>query len=346
MKLADKNWLRFTTAALVFSMLGCSSVPGKKQYSAEDMAFIRKLEQYKDGYKVGKPYSISGESYYPEIDPSYDEEGVASWYGPGFHGRSTANGEQYDQFAMTAAHKTLPLPSVVKVTNLANGKSAIVRVNDRGPFVGGRIIDLSRTAAEEIGMMGSGTAKVRVQMLKDETLTEVARVNSGGQPANYASNRMTLRPMEEERDETAEDRLEVPPPAFADGKKPERKIEVADILPPAKENDFGDLMNGLEKDLGGKRKAARQDGVKKGSPIFIKISGFEMKESAEAAFNDIKRIAPSKMDAVDYGDRENYSVMVGPMERKQDAEYVLNEINSMGYADAEIVNYSCKNALC
>ena len=92
-------------------------------------------------------------------------EGVASWYGPGFHGRRTANGEIYNMNIMTAAHKTLPFDTIVRVTNLDNGLSVVVRINDRGPFVKGRIIDLSRSAAEEIGMIGPGTAQVQLKIL-------------------------------------------------------------------------------------------------------------------------------------------------------------------------------------
>ncbi len=97
---------------------------------------------------------------------SYVEEGIASWYGPGFHGQKTSNGEIYNQKGFTAAHKNLPLPSYLKVTNLRNGKKVIVRVNDRGPFVGSRIIDLSEGSARAIDMVGSGTAKVRIELIK------------------------------------------------------------------------------------------------------------------------------------------------------------------------------------
>jgi rare lipoprotein A len=115
--------------------------------------------------KVGKPYVIAGRTYVPRHDPTYDRTGVGSWYGPGFHGRKTANGETYDQHAMTAAHPTLPLNTFVRVTNLENGRSAMVRINDRGPFVHGRIIDLSRAAAERLGYAGNGLARVRVQVV-------------------------------------------------------------------------------------------------------------------------------------------------------------------------------------
>lgn len=120
-------------------------------------------------YKVGRPYKIKNVWYYPKVDYAYREEGIASWYGPGFHGRPTANGERFDQYAMTAAHRTLPLPSVVRVTNLENGRSIKVRVNDRGPFAHGRIIDLSRAAAESLDFRRQGIARVLVEIVEHES---------------------------------------------------------------------------------------------------------------------------------------------------------------------------------
>ncbi len=114
-------------------------------------------------HKIGKPYEIAGTMYHPRHDPHYEEMGTASWYGDAFHAQTTANGEVYDMDALTAAHRTLPLPSLVMVTNLANGKSLLVRVNDRGPFKKGRIIDLSRRVAEILGFKHLGTAEVRVK---------------------------------------------------------------------------------------------------------------------------------------------------------------------------------------
>ena len=114
-------------------------------------------------YIVGKPYVVKGNRYSPKEDPSYDKNGVASWYGSTFHGRLTANGEVYDRDHLSAAHPTLPLPSYVRVTNLENGSSLIVRVNDRGPYRKGRIIDVSSKAADMLDLKRRGTASVRVQ---------------------------------------------------------------------------------------------------------------------------------------------------------------------------------------
>jgi rare lipoprotein A len=113
-------------------------------------------------YRVGKPYTIAGREYVPQEDINYSATGMASWYGNDFHGRYTANGEIFDMNSISAAHKTLPLPSYVRVTNLANHKSIVVRVNDRGPYVGDRVIDLSVKTAQLLGFYGHGLAKVKV----------------------------------------------------------------------------------------------------------------------------------------------------------------------------------------
>ena len=121
-------------------------------------------------YKIGKKYNVGGKYYYPKKDLKYNKTGIASWYGPKFHGKLTANGEIYNQYALTAAHKTLPLPSAVKVTNLKNNKSLVLRINDRGPFVNDRIIDLSSKAADMLDLKREGTGLVRVQILREKSL--------------------------------------------------------------------------------------------------------------------------------------------------------------------------------
>src|SRR6202022_3879875 len=114
-------------------------------------------------YRVGKPYTVGGQVYVPEEDTNYRAEGMASWYGDDFHGRLTANGEVFDMGSLTAAHPTLPMPCYARVTNLSNGKSLVVRVNDRGPYHGNRLIDVSNKAAELLEFKGNGVAHVRVE---------------------------------------------------------------------------------------------------------------------------------------------------------------------------------------
>jgi len=114
-------------------------------------------------YKVGRPYKVAGRWYYPLEDRSYDRTGIASWYGKAFHGRRTSNGEIYDMYALTAGHPTLPMPSYAYVTNLQNGRTILVRINDRGPYVANRLIDLSWKSAHTLGFSGKGLARVRVR---------------------------------------------------------------------------------------------------------------------------------------------------------------------------------------
>lgn len=133
--------------------------------------------EYVGHYKIGNPYQVQDITYYPQEYDYYEEVGTASWYGADFHGKMTANGETYNLGAMTAAHQTLPLPSMVKVTNLNNGKSVVVRVNDRGPFAKSRIIDLSESAAEKLGYKDKGTATVKVEYLEKETKDLLATLN-------------------------------------------------------------------------------------------------------------------------------------------------------------------------
>lgn len=152
--------------AFLCSILFCCLLGGCSQKSS-----------WRKGGSAGtKPYTVRGKTYYPlKSAHGFMEEGVASWYGPGFHGKTTANGERFNQYAMTAAHKLLPLGTTVRVTHLDNGRSILVRINDRGPFVEDRVIDLSRAAATRLQMMGTGTARVRVQSVGD-----VAQASSDG----------------------------------------------------------------------------------------------------------------------------------------------------------------------
>ncbi len=153
-------------------LAGCASGPqvGDKRHTHHRGQPIYRVE----------PYQVKGVWYTPRADYAYDETGTASWYGPGFDQQLTADNEIYDMNQLSAAHKTLPLPSVVQVTNLQNGRSLRLRVNDRGPFVDGRIIDLSRRAAQLLGFESTGTAPVRVRILKDESIEVAQAALRGG----------------------------------------------------------------------------------------------------------------------------------------------------------------------
>ena len=154
-RFADRQALALSLGLM---MAACASQPKPKAVSSAPVS-----KPAVPGVKIGKPYQVFGVTYYPEDDRGYDRTGIASWYGPTFHEKATANGEIYNQDDVTAAHKTLPMPSWVEVTNLDNGRQLVVRINDRGPFVEGRIIDLSRRSAQLLGVDRPGLARVRVR---------------------------------------------------------------------------------------------------------------------------------------------------------------------------------------
>ncbi len=196
-----KAFLKYFLACLIgmtVMLTGCgkSHVASDPSYKSHKHASAS-LPSGKGGYvKRGKPYKVMGQWYYPlESARNYDQTGTASWYGKKFHGRKTANGERYDMHAMSAAHKTLPLPTMVRVTNLDNGRSVVVRVNDRGPFVKSRIIDLSYAAARSLGYDKKGTAHVRVQALDGNNVSSTRNNPPAlSKPTRQVSNRAVSYP--------------------------------------------------------------------------------------------------------------------------------------------------------
>ena len=165
MNLTKRNLLTPLAAAAILLLSGCASDRLNLGEYSQRSIFSAKGSSY----KIGKPYKIRGQWYYPAEDYGYSEVGTASWYGEDFHAKYTANGEDYNMHTLTAAHRTLPLPSIVRVTNLENGRSLVLRVNDRGPFAKNRIIDISKRGAQLLGFQNKGTAKVRVEIMAEES---------------------------------------------------------------------------------------------------------------------------------------------------------------------------------
>lgn len=163
---------------VLMSLSACSELE-LGSHVAKQMTFPSDAEERVGDFKVGNPYKVKGRTYTPAEKYHYSQTGVASWYGPGFHGKMTANGEIFNKYELTAAHKTLQMPSIARVTNLENGKSIIVRINDRGPFANDRIIDLSEKAAELLDMKIKGTARVRVDVLEKESRMVASAAKQG-----------------------------------------------------------------------------------------------------------------------------------------------------------------------
>lgn len=166
----------FIILLLSFILFCCGAIHQKSKIKHSNKRADEIGGDYQGQYKIGNPYKIKGITYYPEDFEMYEEYGRASWYGDQFHGKRTANGEIYNMGEMTAAHRTLPLPSIVRVTNLDNNKSVILRVSDRGPYAKNRVIDVSESAAVKLGFKNRGTANVKVEFLPEETKKLLAKI--------------------------------------------------------------------------------------------------------------------------------------------------------------------------
>ena len=185
---------RFTGYSLVLPVVAALFLGGCAEtalisHAAKELIRSNDRVDMKGTYKVGDPYQIEGVWYYPAEDPGYGETGIASWYGKPFHGRRTANGAIYDMNSLTAAHRTLPMPFHVRVTNLDNGRSLVLTINDRGPYARGRIIDVSRRAAQLLGFQKKGTTLVRVEAVAGQGRKEplIAEVEDPEAPSLPAS---------------------------------------------------------------------------------------------------------------------------------------------------------------
>ncbi len=270
-------------------------------------------------YKVGNPYQISGSWYRPAVDYGYDETGIASWYGPNFHGKQTANGERYDMNTLTAAHRTLPLPSIVRVTNLENGRSIIVRVNDRGPFAKGRIIDMSRLAAEKLDMIGKGTARVRVRILSRESRILAARLQ-GQTLAAGDTTKVAAAPRTKVVAESLGGSSGTPTPT------------PVSIAPPPKPVATPPLV-GVNRPL--------PDTVTRTIPvstdIFVQVGSFTVYDYAHRAKAQVSGYGDTGISHALVNGRDYFRVRVGPVGTVDEADQLLASVVQAGFPDARIV---------
>lgn len=282
-------------------------------------------------YKIGSPYQINGVWYYPKEDWEYVETGIASWYGPGFHGRSTANGETFDENEVTAAHRTLPLPSIARVTNLANGRSLVVRVNDRGPFAHGRIIDLSRRSAQLLGFDLQGTAKVRVEIVPGDSRREqmIARGETPGVMLASAGG-------------SAPAPTAVPPPpvqvaglAAPSGAASAPPRIGAPVATPATRPAGGDAATRLSH--GGPPPGTMETVPVGPSEIWIQVGSFESRENAQRLSHRMRSFGPARVQDAAVAGKTFYRVRIGPMAEVGTADQVLERVIAAGYPGSRII---------
>jgi rare lipoprotein A len=268
-------------------------------------------------YKVGRPYQIAEVWYYPRADYRYNETGIASWYGPGFHGKDTANGEIYNQEAMTAAHRTLPMPSLVRVTNLENGRSVKVRINDRGPFAHGRIIDLSRRAAELLDFINQGTAKVRVEILEVESRQLAIAAGAGPEVAGEAP---AAAPVESVAVQ------ELPPVGVAPT-APAPAPSSAAVQTVAVETAAAPVLPEPEVTLVPVRP----------SNIYVQAGAFTQVANAVRLRARLASLGNVQISKALVGEDDFYRVRLGPMANVDQADRTLALLINNGYKDAQVV---------
>jgi len=312
---------------LLLGLAGCAettlAIHGAKQLAQSDNLGTTKRQV--DAGKVRRaslrPYQIRGNWYYPTHMPDYDETGIASWYGDPFHGRATATGEIYDKRVVTAAHKTLPLPSTVRVTNLENGRVLTVRVNDRGPFVNNRIIDMSQRGAQLLGFERQGVARVRVEVVGSE------------------HDRFVLRPVKTPNREKE-----------AVAAVPRKAVSVASLPPPSGtvgEAGLNQSKPAVQKSGHSKRITIAEqtdavDGKVRVVPtrpttLFVQAGSFTQFQNADRLRSRLAAVGPAFIDHVLVDDRDFFRVRLGPIDSVERADQLLALALNTGADDARII---------
>jgi rare lipoprotein A len=307
-------------AALLAAALALAGCEETKVVSDTAKVISRLGTEEPKPYKIGNPYKVNGVWYYPKVDYDYNETGIASWYGPGFNGKNTANGETYDENALTAAHKTLPLPTMVRVTNLENGRSIEVRINDRGPYAPGRIIDMSRRGAQLLGFAEKGTARVRVQVMKEDSQLMAAAASAKG------------------GDDMA------PAPSAA----PSGEVTSATLEPiPGSQSSPGSAASGQSakqptSSAVGQVKAPEPDGTVTVVPvrttsIYIQAGAFLQQANAHRLESELSSVGPVRVAPVKVGQQRFYRVRIGPIASVEAADQILLKLIQIGHPEARIV---------
>ena len=276
------------------------------------------------GYKVGKPYTVRGVTYTPRVDYKYDEIGIASWYAEGFHGRRTASGEIYNSNDLTAAHPTLPMPTVVKVTRLDNGRSVVVRINDRGPFVPGRIIDLSKRAAEELDMLRVGVARVRVQVLEAETKRLLARMGMAVESPDASSR-------------TASSVLAAPAAVTEAVSVRQSVVGDRSSTPTSAQRTVSLNSPNFPEEAGVLADVATKNRMS-ATPILwiVQIGSFSSRQTAQQVLEQTRINTASRIEEVDIGGKTFYRAQLGPYADRKQAEQVYQQILAAGFTGARI----------
>ena len=319
-----KPLLLASLALCVLAFAGCSEVKlalhvvKKINLESEETPETRPLPMSAtNGYKLGSPYEIDQVWYYPSYEPHYTRTGIASWYGPAFHGRPTANGEVFDMNAVSAAHPTLPLPSRVRVTNLENGRQLELRVNDRGPFVDGRLIDLSRRAAQLLGFYRQGLTEVRVEYLGLDHLEPDVPWPVEQPPVVAAA---APEPEPEPEPEVASKPRWTPRAASDVLLPPDKPVRTASASPP--------------------RKLERQQAAvaaRSSRSLLVEAAVLDGRDAADRLGDRVKALGVVAVEPERRNGRVVYAVRIGPVASDDEASLILAALNRAGFTESHIV---------
>lgn len=319
---SQRRWVHIAILGVACaSLIGCAEAELGAQLakSISGTTAGERIDGHPDGrggyFKVGNPYKVDGDWYYPKEDTSYDSTGIGSWYGPQFHGKKTANGEVFDQNSISAAHPTLPMPTIARVTNLENGRSLIVRINDRGPFARGREIDLSRRSAELLGYRVQGTAKVRVQYL--------------GRAPLYGEK------MPKQFAKAAPNESFVMPKAAQD-QQDNQNIVPALPSTPVKIAALGAAMAPIA-NAPAVTGQVEQIGVPAVSDLFVQAGAFSSQGNAELVRQQLAPLGDATVTPINVNGQTLYRVRVGPVESLESADTVLSRVVQQGHKGARII---------
>lgn len=281
-------------------------------------------------FKIGNPYKIDGKWYYPKEQYTLTETGIISWYGPGFHNKKTANGEIFNKNELTAAHRTLQMPSLVRVTNLDNGRSVIVRVNDRGPYKRGRVMDVSERAAELLGFKNQGTAKARIEVLPQESLKVAQAAKSGQSTRGYeVAMNAGQRPDQMAALQPAAYSPDLPPPV----QPVQREMLATPGAQPGITNIVPGHMNAGEfyPDPVVTEFPVRSTG------IYVQAGSFSSAGNAEALSRQLSSYNRSNVYPAMVNGQQFYRVRLGPVASVEEADELLARLVQGGQNNAMIV---------
>jgi len=311
--------------ALALVLAGCGSRGGGS--SASNVA----APNANGYYKVGQPYQIDGKWYYPGVNWSYSETGIASWYGPDFDGKYTANGERYDMNALTAAHRTLPMPSIVEVTNLDTGRSIQLRVNDRGPYARDRILDVSRRAAQLLGFENAGTARVRVQLLQQQTLqAQLLAQRNGGPDVEAPTQLAAAEPVAAVNTQPlAPPAGAAPPPSAADASA----VSPQPAPAPRAATSHLALVSPAE---AATPKAPSVKPMPANSKMYIQAGAFSRRENAENLKAKLAQFGNVNIDTARVNGADIYRVRIGPIATTREADRLLGDVVNSGVPEARL----------